>query len=78
MHFNTSTFSGNVDLFHRFIEASKFAYAARSALGDIAFVENATQIVRNITSPEWAQMVRYEPKKWRKKINKNPQKIARK
>ena len=43
---------------HRFIEASKFAYAARSSLGDIAFVKNASEIVKNITSAEWAQMVR--------------------
>uniref|UniRef100_A0A1I8BTA3 Gamma-glutamyltranspeptidase 1 n=1 Tax=Meloidogyne hapla TaxID=6305 RepID=A0A1I8BTA3_MELHA len=58
IHFNTSTFNGNVDFLHRFIEASKFAYAARSALGDIAFVKNALEIVKNITSSEWAQMVR--------------------
>lgn len=58
IHFNTTTFSGNVDLLHRFIEASKFAYAARSSLGDIAFVKNATEVVNNITSKFWAQMVR--------------------
>ena len=58
IHFNTSTFNGNVDFLHRFIEASKFAYAARSDLGDINFVKNASEIVKNITSSEWAQLVR--------------------
>ncbi|CAK5059699.1 unnamed protein product [Meloidogyne enterolobii] len=52
------TFGGNVDFLHRFIEASKFAYAARSDIGDINFVKNASEIVKNITSSEWAQLVR--------------------
>lgn len=56
--FNMSTFDGNVDLFHNFIEASKFAYAERSSLGDIDFVHNASEIAKNITSPEWAANVR--------------------
>ncbi|KAI1728699.1 gamma-glutamyltranspeptidase domain-containing protein [Ditylenchus destructor] len=58
--FNMSTFDGNVDLFHNFIEASKFAYAERSSLGDIDFVHNASEIAKNITSPEWAANVRSE------------------
>uniref|UniRef100_A0A914HEM0 Costars domain-containing protein n=1 Tax=Globodera rostochiensis TaxID=31243 RepID=A0A914HEM0_GLORO len=56
--FNTSIFAGNVDFLHRFIEASKFSYAARSSMGDLAFVKNATELARNITSKWWAQMVR--------------------
>ncbi len=49
--FDASTFDGNVDIYHRFIEASKFAYAGRSSLGDIAFVNDALAIAKNITSP---------------------------
>ncbi|KAL3111626.1 hypothetical protein niasHT_016138 [Heterodera trifolii] len=56
--FNTSTISGNVGFLHRFIEASKFAYAARSSMGDMAFVKNATELARNITSKWWAQLAR--------------------
>ncbi|VDN23659.1 unnamed protein product [Cylicostephanus goldi] len=39
-------------LYHHFIESSKFAYAARSWLGDPAFVHNATDTARNITTNE--------------------------
>ncbi|PAV81846.1 hypothetical protein WR25_03152 [Diploscapter pachys] len=44
--------------FHRYIEASKFAYASRSWLGDPAFVANSTQIAMNITSKQWADWIR--------------------
>ncbi|VDM76620.1 unnamed protein product [Strongylus vulgaris] len=46
-------------LYHHFIESSKFAYAARSWLGDPAFVHNATDTARNITTKEWAEWVRH-------------------
>ncbi|KIH57389.1 hypothetical protein ANCDUO_12421 [Ancylostoma duodenale] len=36
-----------------------FRYAARSWLGDPAFVHNATDIARNITTKEWAEWVRH-------------------
>lgn len=55
---NTSTFDDNVNLYHRFLEASKFAYAQRSELGDMAYVGNATEIAKRITSPEWADHIR--------------------
>ncbi|EYB82326.1 hypothetical protein Y032_0362g3508 [Ancylostoma ceylanicum] len=42
-------------LYHHFIESSKFAFAARRWLGDPAFVHNATDIARNITTKEWAE-----------------------
>ncbi|KAK6730483.1 hypothetical protein RB195_007132 [Necator americanus] len=45
-------------LYHHFIESSKFSYAVRTWLGDPAFVHNATEIARNITTKEWAEWVR--------------------
>ncbi|KAI6203633.1 Gamma-glutamyltransferase [Aphelenchoides besseyi] len=48
----------NVEFFHRFIEASKFAYAQRSALGDIDFFPEAFGIAKNITSESWAAIIR--------------------
>lgn len=50
--------SGNTDLFHRFIEANKFAYAKRAELGDMDFVKEALDMARNITSEEWAYQTR--------------------
>lgn len=58
LSFNLNTFKGNVDLYHNFIEASKFSYAARSYLGDMNFVHNATEIAKVITSPSWAKQIR--------------------
>lgn len=55
---NLTTFDDYTQLFHRFIEASKFAYGARSALGDMGFVKNASEIARNITSARWAEKIR--------------------
>lgn len=61
LQFNLTTFDGNVDLYHKIIEASKFAYAARSSLGDMDFVKNATEIAKNITKPEWGRLMRWAP-----------------
>ncbi|VDL70783.1 unnamed protein product [Nippostrongylus brasiliensis] len=56
--YNMKSFGDIARLYHHFIESSKFAYAARSWLGDPAFISNATEIARNITSPEWAEWIR--------------------
>ncbi|RCN28017.1 gamma-glutamyltranspeptidase [Ancylostoma caninum] len=53
--YNMKKFEDVSLLYHHFIESSKFAYAARSWLGDPAFVHNATDIARNITTKEWAE-----------------------
>ncbi|KAI6182067.1 Gamma-glutamyltransferase [Aphelenchoides bicaudatus] len=55
---DTKTVEGNAQLFHQFIEASKFAYAKRSELGDMKFVQDAMNIARNITSKQWAYETR--------------------
>uniref|UniRef100_A0A7I4XU89 Gamma-glutamyltranspeptidase n=1 Tax=Haemonchus contortus TaxID=6289 RepID=A0A7I4XU89_HAECO len=52
------SFEDIAQFYHRFIESSKFAYAARTWLGDPAFVDNATEIAQNITSRKWAEWVR--------------------
>jgi hypothetical protein len=57
--FDTTTFDGNVDVYHRFIEASKFAFAARSSLGDMAFVNDSLSIAKNITSPVCTSLILY-------------------
>lgn len=70
------SFDDIATMYHHFIESSKvgegggggiiniipfqFAYASRSRLGDSAFVENATEIAKNMTTPEWAKWVRSE------------------
>lgn len=56
--YNMKSFSDIAELYHHFLESSKFSYAARSWLGDPAFVGNATEIAKNITSKEWADWVR--------------------
>lgn len=55
---NLNTIDDFTTFFHRSIEASKFAYGARSELGDMDFVKNASEIVRNITSSRWAEKIR--------------------
>lgn len=56
--YDMKSFKDIAVLYHHFIEASKFSYAGRSWMGDPAFVANATDIARNITSSEWAEWVR--------------------
>uniref|UniRef100_A0A914Z2Q9 Gamma-glutamyltransferase n=1 Tax=Panagrolaimus superbus TaxID=310955 RepID=A0A914Z2Q9_9BILA len=55
---NLTTFDDFTTLFHRFIEASKFAYGARSALGDMDFIKNSSDIARYITNAKWAEEIR--------------------
>ena len=38
---NLSSIESNVELYHRMIEAMKFAYAKRSELGDMDYRQNA-------------------------------------
>jgi len=47
-----------VEYLHHYIEASRFAYAARNQLGDLEFVPEALELARNITSREWAEYIR--------------------
>ncbi|CAD6184256.1 unnamed protein product [Caenorhabditis auriculariae] len=56
--YDLKSFKDISTLYHHFIEASKFSYAARSWLGDPEFVGNATRIAHNITSDAWAEWVR--------------------
>ena len=42
---------------HRVIEAIKFMLAARMDLGDPAFVEGISEVVKNMTSKSWAQKI---------------------
>ncbi|GMR56325.1 hypothetical protein PMAYCL1PPCAC_26520, partial [Pristionchus mayeri] len=55
---NLNSFEDTATMYHHFIEASKFAYAGRSKLGDMAFIDDAMAIAKNITTPEWAKWVR--------------------
>ncbi|KAK6047578.1 gamma-glutamyltranspeptidase [Cooperia oncophora] len=61
--YDMKSFKDVARLHHHFIESSKFAmiherYAARTWLGDPAFVDNATAIAHNITSKKWAEWVK--------------------
>jgi gamma-glutamyltranspeptidase/glutathione hydrolase/leukotriene-C4 hydrolase len=55
---DSSSVEGTTQMFHNFIEASKFAYAKRSELGDMDFIHGALDIARNITSKKWAYETR--------------------
>lgn len=44
--------------YHRIIEAYKFAYAQRSELGDPSFEESAVELVKNLTSNDFAMEFR--------------------
>lgn len=54
---DVSDVASQVRTYHRIVEAFKFAYAKRSSLGDEDFV-NVTELVANLTSPEYAAMIR--------------------
>lgn len=45
-------------MYHRLIEAMKFAYAQRTLLGDSDFVDNADALAKNMTTPEFTEYVR--------------------
>ncbi|KHN81335.1 Gamma-glutamyltranspeptidase 1 [Toxocara canis] len=54
---------GDVDLddpliYHRLIEAQKFAYAQRGTLGDAAFVPNALKLAQNMTTKSYARWIK--------------------
>ncbi|KAH7701984.1 Protein H14N18.4 b, partial [Aphelenchoides avenae] len=44
-------------VYHRLIEAEKFAYTQRTKLGDIAFVKNAKAIARNMTNKAYSKWI---------------------
>uniref|UniRef100_A0A914VT90 Gamma-glutamyltranspeptidase 1 n=1 Tax=Plectus sambesii TaxID=2011161 RepID=A0A914VT90_9BILA len=56
--FDQTTEEGNVDIFHHYIEASKFAYAYRSRMGDMKFVNDSLALAKNITTDEFARSIR--------------------
>uniref|UniRef100_A0A914CF97 Uncharacterized protein n=1 Tax=Acrobeloides nanus TaxID=290746 RepID=A0A914CF97_9BILA len=53
-----ANFDQEVENFHRFIEASKFAFAARLDLGDIDFWPTAMNTSKQIVSSEWISAAR--------------------
>lgn len=62
--FHTDFYPGNtpVDLndplvYHRLIEAQKFAYAQRTKLGDADMVKGALEIAKNMTQPEFVAWI---------------------
>jgi gamma-glutamyltranspeptidase len=48
----------NVETYHRFIEAMKYAYAGRMELGDMDYVHDALALALNFTSDAFAQAVK--------------------
>ncbi|XP_029650880.1 glutathione hydrolase 1 proenzyme-like isoform X3 [Octopus sinensis] len=55
---NKVTNKDKATAYHRMIEAFKFAYAARSRMGDKDFVANMTELVRNITDRSYGDEIR--------------------
>ncbi|CAI4231516.1 unnamed protein product [Auanema sp. JU1783] len=45
-------------VYHRLIEAEKFAYAQRTKLGDLDFVESAKTLVANMTNNDYAKWIK--------------------
>jgi gamma-glutamyltranspeptidase/glutathione hydrolase/leukotriene-C4 hydrolase len=56
--FDQTTQEGNVDIFHHYLEASKFAFAYRSRLGDMKFVNDSLALAKNITTEAFAKAIR--------------------
>ncbi|XP_037920418.1 glutathione hydrolase 1 proenzyme-like isoform X3 [Hermetia illucens] len=52
-----STVNNTILTYHRAIEAFKFAFAKRSLLGDMRF-NNLTEVLQNLTSPDYAEALR--------------------
>ncbi|PIO76480.1 gamma-glutamyltranspeptidase [Teladorsagia circumcincta] len=44
-------------VYHRLIEAEKFAYAQRTKLGDVRFVESAKALVANMSTPKYTKWI---------------------
>ncbi|KHJ87764.1 putative gamma-glutamyltransferase [Oesophagostomum dentatum] len=44
-------------VYHRLIEAEKFAYAQRTKLGDVKFVESAKALVANMSTPKYTKWI---------------------
>lgn len=53
----------DVDTYHYYLEASKFAYATRADLGDANFVPESLNLARHITSDSFVKSVRSSIKK---------------
>lgn len=47
-----------INVFHKVTEAFKFAYAKRSNLGDEEFVNGTEELIRNLTSSDYASYIR--------------------
>ncbi|VDM64521.1 unnamed protein product [Angiostrongylus costaricensis] len=59
-HFGFSSFGVDLNdplVYHRLIEAEKFAYAQRTKLGDMRFVESTIALVANMSTPKYAKWV---------------------
>lgn len=44
-------------IYHRLIEAEKFAYSLRTRLGDVRFVKDSSELAVNMTQPEFAKNI---------------------
>lgn len=47
-----------MEVYHRLIEAMKFAYDARNSLADMDFVPNAYDVAVNLTTPWYGAYIR--------------------
>ncbi|KAJ8731250.1 hypothetical protein PYW07_004414 [Mythimna separata] len=59
-NFNASSINSTEDkilTYHRIIEAFKYAYATRTKLGDMDFLD-LSELIRNVTTPEYGNEVR--------------------